>query len=88
MKRRVQFTEQVVRFRDYMPTADREKFLRLVDRIAAEPEGAGSHLAYTTDSVTRSAWEDRVMIHYVVTSFFVVVIEADIYDASRGFNEV
>lgn len=25
---------------------------------------------------------------YVVTSFFVVVIETDIYDASRGFNEV
>lgn len=88
MKRRVQFTEQVVRFRDYMPTADREKFLRLVDRIAADPEGAGSHLAYTTDTVTRAAWEDQVMVHYVVTSFFVVIIEADIYDASRGFNVV
>lgn len=88
MKRRVQFTEQVVRFRDYMPAADREKFLRLVARIAAEPEGADSHLAFTTDTVTRAAWEDSVMIHYVVTSFFVVVIEADIYDPSRGFNEV
>ncbi|MER6709841.1 MULTISPECIES: hypothetical protein [unclassified Streptomyces] len=88
MKRRVQFTEQVARFREYMPAADREKFRRLVDRIAAEPEGAGSHLAYTNDAVTREAWEDRVMIHYVVTCFFVVVIEADIYDASRGFNEV
>ncbi|MFJ1558183.1 hypothetical protein [Streptomyces mirabilis] len=84
----MQFTEQVVRFRDYMPMADREKFQRLVDRIAAEPEGADSHLAYTTDTVTREAWEHRVMVHYVVTSFFVVVIEADIYDASRGFNEV
>ncbi|MEU1164870.1 hypothetical protein ABZ372_31710 [Streptomyces sp. NPDC005921] len=88
MKRRVRFTEQVVRFRDYMPIADREKFLRLVERIAAEPEGADSHLAYTTDTVTRAAWEDRVMVHYVVTSFFVVFIEADIYDAARGFNEV
>ncbi|AXE85477.1 hypothetical protein [Streptomyces sp. Go-475] len=88
MKRRVQFTEQVARFREYIPVADREKFRRLVDRIAAEPEGAGSHLAYTNDTVTRAAWEDRVMIHYVVTCFFVVVIEADIYDASRGFNEV
>lgn len=88
MKRRVQFTEQVVRFRDYMPTADRETFLRLVDKIAAEPEGADSHLAYTTDTVTRAAWEDCVMVHYVVTSFFVIVIEADVYDASRGFNEV
>ncbi|MGW4898013.1 hypothetical protein ACWEQL_38045 [Kitasatospora sp. NPDC004240] len=88
MKRRVQFTEQVVRFRDYMPAADREKFLRLVDRIAAEPEGPSSHLAYTNDAVTRAAWEDRVMVHFVVTCFFVVVIEADIYDASRGFNEV
>ncbi|MFJ6761043.1 hypothetical protein ACIQNK_39305 [Streptomyces sp. NPDC091273] len=84
----MQFTEQVVRFRDYMPAADREKFLRLVARIAAEPEGADSHLAYTSDAVTRAAWEDRVMVHYVVTSFWVVVIEADIYDASRGFNEV
>ena len=88
MKRRVQFTEQVVRFRDYMPIADREKFLRLVARIAADPEGADSHLVYTSDAVTRAAREDSVMIHYVVTSFFVVVIEADIYDASRGFNEV
>jgi hypothetical protein len=88
MKRHVQFTEQVVRFRDYMPATDREKFLRLVGRIAAEPEGPDSHLAYTTDTVTRAAWEDRVMIHYVVTSFSVIVIEADIYDASRGFNEV
>ncbi|MFD8724816.1 hypothetical protein ACFV2H_44430 [Streptomyces sp. NPDC059629] len=84
----MQFTEQVVRFRDYMPTADREKFLRLVDRITADPEGGDSHLAYRSDTVTRTAWEDRVMVHYVVTSFFVVVIEADIHDASRGFNEV
>ncbi|WP_413754766.1 hypothetical protein [Streptomyces sp. MMBL 11-3] len=88
MNRRVQFTEQVVRFRDYMPAADREKFLRLVARITAEPEGADSHLAYTNDAVTRAAWEDRVMVHYVVTRFFVVIIEADIYDAARGFNEV
>ncbi|MDV9170095.1 hypothetical protein R6V09_08070 [Streptomyces sp. W16] len=88
MKRRVQFTEQVARFRDYMPASDREKFQRLVDRVATEPEGGGSHLAYTTDTVTRSAWEDGVNIHYVVTSFFVVVIELDIYDSTRGFNEV
>ncbi|MBC2875041.1 MULTISPECIES: hypothetical protein [Streptomyces] len=83
----MQFTEQVVRFRDYMPVEDREMFLRLVDRIAAEPEGAGSHLAYTNDAVTRAAWEDRVVIHYVVTSFSVVVFELDIYDVARGFNE-
>lgn len=88
MKRRVQFTEQVVRFRDYMPAEDRETFLRLVGRIAAEPEGAGSHLTYTTDTVTRSVWEDHVMVQYVVTSFYVVFIELDVYDASRGFNEV
>ncbi|MEU3739971.1 hypothetical protein AB0E78_23205 [Streptomyces sp. NPDC032198] len=84
----MQFTEQVVRFRDYMPAEDRETFLRLVDRIATEPEGAGSHLTYTTDTVTRSVWEDHVMVQYVVTSFYVVFIELDIYDASRGFNEV
>jgi len=63
MKKRVRFTEQVARFRDYMPAADREKFLRLIDRITADPEGAGSHLAYTADAVTRSAWEDQVMVH-------------------------
>ncbi|MFC8130190.1 hypothetical protein [Streptomyces sp. NPDC057302] len=84
----MQFTEQVVRFRDYMPADDRETFLRLVARIAAEPEGPGSHLTYTTDTVTRSVWEDHVMVQYVVTSFYVVFIELDIYDASRGFNEV
>jgi hypothetical protein len=88
MKKRVQFTEQVVRFRDYMPVADREKFLRLVDRIAADPEGADTDLAFTNDAVTRAAWEDGVMVHYVVTSYFVVFIELDIYDASRGFNIV
>jgi len=88
MKRRVQFTEQVARFREYMPASDREKFERLVDRIVADPEGDDSQLVYTTDTVTRSAWEDRVMVHFVVTSFFVVVIELDIYDATRGFNEV
>ncbi|MFE6285597.1 hypothetical protein [Streptomyces sp. NPDC057877] len=87
MKRRVQYTEQVVRFRDYMPASDRENFHRLIERITADPEGTG-HLAYTTDTVTRAAWEDGVMVHYVVTRFFVVVIELDIYDASRGFNEV
>ncbi|MEV7416088.1 hypothetical protein [Streptomyces sp. NPDC089919] len=87
MKKRVQFTEQVARFRDYMPAEDREKFLRLVDRISADPEGTG-RLGYLGDTVTRSAWEDRVMVDYVVTGFFVVVVEADIYDAARGFNEV
>ncbi|MGW2236908.1 hypothetical protein [Streptomyces sp. NPDC001759] len=84
----MQFTEQVVRFRDYMPAEDRQKFLRLVDRIAADPEGANTHLAYTSDTVTRAAWEDQVMVHYVVTTFFVVFIEVDIYDAPRGFNEI
>ncbi|WP_256967935.1 hypothetical protein [Streptomyces sp. CS227] len=88
MKKRVQFTEQVARFRDYIPPADRRKFQRLVDGIAADPEAAGSFLAYTNDAATREISEDRLMIHYVVTRFFVVVIEADIYDASRGFNEV
>ncbi|MFF9067830.1 hypothetical protein ACF09E_21010 [Streptomyces sp. NPDC014891] len=84
----MQFTEQVARFRDYMPTEDRDTFLRIVARITADPEGAGSHLAYTSDTVTRSVWEDHVMVHYVVTTFFVIVIELDIYDPSRGFNEV
>ncbi|MEE1754338.1 hypothetical protein [Streptomyces sp. SP18CS02] len=84
----MQFTEQVARFRDYMPTEDRDTFLRLVDRITAEPEGPGSHLVYTSDTVTRAVWEDHVMVHYVVTTFFVIVIELDIHDPSRGFNEV
>ncbi|MFD7717281.1 hypothetical protein [Streptomyces sp. NPDC059814] len=84
----MQFTERVARFRDYMPAEDRKTFLRLVGRIAAEPEGAGSYLAYTTDTVTRSVWEDHVMVEYVVTRFFVIFIDLDIYDASRGFNEV
>ncbi|MER5727464.1 hypothetical protein ABT084_03730 [Streptomyces sp. NPDC002138] len=89
MKRRVQFTEQVARFvDDYMPATDREAFQRIVDRITDEPEGEGTHLVYTEDPVTRGAWEDHVMVHYVVTRFFVIVIETDVYDASRGFNEV
>ncbi|WP_285571848.1 MULTISPECIES: hypothetical protein [unclassified Streptomyces] len=89
MKRQVRFTEQVARFRDhYMPATDRETFMRLVDRIAADPEGGGSYLAFTTDTVTREVWDNHIMINYVVTSFFLVIIDADIYDASRGFNEV
>ncbi|GGP93168.1 hypothetical protein [Streptomyces melanogenes] len=84
----MQFTEQAGRFRDYLPAEDRKRLLRLVDKIAAEPESAAGHLAYTNDSVTRSAWEDHVIVNYVVTAFYVVVIEADIYDATRGYNEV
>jgi hypothetical protein len=87
IRRRPEFTEQVVRFRASMPPDDRKKFLRLVDRILTDPEGPDSHLAYTTDTVTRSAWEDGVMVHYVVTTFAVIFFELDIYDASRGFNE-
>ncbi len=33
-------------------------------------------------------WEDHVTVHHVVTAFFVIVIELDIHDPSRGFNEV
>ncbi|MFD8688223.1 hypothetical protein [Streptomyces sp. NPDC059651] len=89
MKRQVRFTEQVARFRDhYMPATDRETFLRLVDRIVSDPEGADSHLAFTNDTVTREVREDHVMINYVVTSYFVIIIDLDIYDWARGFNEV
>ncbi|MFF3084519.1 hypothetical protein ACFVRB_05610 [Streptomyces nojiriensis] len=88
MKRRVQFTEQVARFHGYMPVSDREKFQRLVDRVVADPEGTGSHPVYRDDPVTRAAWEDGVEVHYVVTRFFVVFIELDVYDAARGFNVV
>ncbi|MYW70202.1 hypothetical protein GTY65_40055 [Streptomyces sp. SID8379] len=82
------FTERAGRFRDVIPPADRQKLLQLVDRIAADPEADSSHLAYTNDSVTRSAWHGRVMVLFVVTSRSIVILEADIYDAARGFNEV
>ncbi|MFJ7205179.1 hypothetical protein ACIQWR_16755 [Streptomyces sp. NPDC098789] len=88
MKRRLQLTEQVARFVDhYMPATDREVFTRIVDRLLDDPEGEGTHLAYRNDTVTRGVWEEHVMVHYVVTSWFVVVVETDVYDAARGFNE-
>ncbi|MFI5984500.1 hypothetical protein ACIBEA_26945 [Streptomyces sp. NPDC051555] len=88
MKRRLQFTEQVARFVDhYMPATDRDVFTGMVDRILEDPECAGTHLVYTDDPVTRGMWEGHVNLEYVVTWHFVVVIEVDIYDAARGFNE-
>ncbi|MFD7030934.1 hypothetical protein ACFWAR_23135 [Streptomyces sp. NPDC059917] len=88
MKRRLQLTEQVARFVDhYMPATDREVFERVTERLLDDPEGEGTYLAYLNDPVTRMVREGHVMIEYVATSWFVVVVETDVYDASRGFNE-
>jgi hypothetical protein len=88
MKRRVQFTEQAGRFRDYLPADDRKKLLHVVDQIANDPQGPDTHLAYRDDDATRSTWADGLMVHYLVTPSDVVIVEVDVYDTSRGFNIV
>ncbi|WP_280688876.1 hypothetical protein [Kitasatospora sp. GAS204B] len=88
MKFRVEFTEQAGRLRDYLPPADRRSLLRLVSKIAENPYGPDTHLAYTNDDLTRSSWSDSAMVKYIVVPAWkvVYVVEADIYDADRGFN--
>ncbi|MEU5237266.1 hypothetical protein ACH4UR_07645 [Streptomyces lydicus] len=88
MKRRVHFTEQAGRFRDYLPVDDRKALLHLVDKIADDPQGPDTHLAYRDDDATRSTWADGLMVHYLVSPYDLVVVDVDIYDASRGFNIV
>lgn len=88
MKRHAHFTEKAGRFRDYIPVDDRKALLRLVDKIATDPHGPDTHVAYADDDATRSAWANGLMVHYLVTRFAVIIVEADIYDARRGFNEV
>lgn len=88
MKRRVHFTEQAGRFRDYIPADDRKTVLHVVDRIVNDPQGPDTHLAYMGDDATRSTWFEGLMVHYLVTPSAVVIVEVDIYDADRGFNIV
>ncbi|MDQ0940081.1 hypothetical protein [Streptomyces sp. V1I1] len=83
MKRHAEFTEQAGRFRDYLPADDRQSLMRLVSEIAEEPNGPGTHLAYTNDDVTRSAWSGHLNVKYVVTWNAVIVVAADVYDAER-----
>ncbi|GGW12782.1 hypothetical protein GCM10018980_05860 [Streptomyces capoamus] len=50
--------------------------------------GRRTHLAYSNDDVTRSVRVDGLMVHYLVTPSAVVIVDVDIYDGDRGFNEV
>ncbi len=88
MKFRVEFTEQAGRLRDYLPPDDRRSLLSLVSKVAEDPYGPDTHLAYTNDSITRSSWRGSAMVHYIVlpTRNIIYVVEVDIYDADRGFN--
>jgi hypothetical protein len=88
MKRHVEFTERAGRLRDCLPPDDRQNLMRLVSEIAEDPYGPHTHLAYINDEVTRSVRFESVMVHYVVTWRTVVVVDADVYDAERGFNVV
>ncbi|MFI9155521.1 hypothetical protein [Streptomyces sp. NPDC053367] len=88
MKRRVEFTERAARLRDYLPPGDRRILKRLVDRITDDPYGPSTHLAFTNDDLTRSSRLDGAMVHFIVTTHVVYVVDADIYDAARGFNVV
>ncbi|MFF3333865.1 hypothetical protein ACFYWX_30675 [Streptomyces sp. NPDC002888] len=88
MKRHVEFTERAGRLRDYLPPDDRERLLRLAEELAEEPYGPRTHLAFRNDEVTRSIWSDGLNVIYVVAWNAVVVVDTDIYDAARGFNEV
>ncbi|MFF2699995.1 hypothetical protein ACFVUQ_16690 [Streptomyces cyaneofuscatus] len=86
MKRRAEFTERAARLRDYLPSDDRRTLKRLVDRVTEDPYGPSTHLAFTNDDLTRSSWLDGAMVHFIVTTDVIYVVDADIYDADRGFN--
>ncbi|KOV17496.1 MULTISPECIES: hypothetical protein [Streptomyces] len=88
MKFRIEFTEQAGRLRDYLPPDDRRSLLSLVNKIATDPYGPDTHLAYTNDDLTRSSWSDSATVKYIVVPAWnvIYVVEADIYDAARGFN--
>lgn len=90
MRFRVEFTEKAGRLRDYLPPDDRRSLLSLVSKIAKDPHGPDTHLAYTNDDLTRSSWSDSAMVKYIVVPAWhvIYVVEADIYDAGRGFNIV
>ncbi|ASY33106.1 MULTISPECIES: hypothetical protein [unclassified Streptomyces] len=88
MKRRVEFTERVARLRDYLPPDDRRSLKRLVDRVTDDPDGPSTHLVFTNDDLTRSSWLDGAVVHFIVTTQVIYVVDADIYDAARGFNVV
>ncbi|MFF4034399.1 hypothetical protein ACFYZ2_32450 [Streptomyces sviceus] len=88
MKRCVHFTEQAGRFRDCIPAEDRKTLLHIADQIASDPHGPDTHLAYRDDDAIRSTWVEGLMVNYLATPSAVVIIEVDIYDASRGFNIV
>ncbi|KJY23361.1 MULTISPECIES: hypothetical protein [unclassified Streptomyces] len=88
MKFRIEFTEQAGRLRDYLPPDDRRSLLSLVNKIATDPYGPDTHLAYTNDDLTRSSWSDSATVKYIAVPAWnvIYVVEADIYDAARGFN--
>ncbi len=88
MKRRVEFTERAARLRDYLPPDDRRTLKRLVDRVANDPYGPSTHLAFTNDDLTRSSWLEGAMVRFLVTTNVIYVVDADIYDAARGFNVI
>ncbi|MDT0418493.1 hypothetical protein RM574_23705 [Streptomyces sp. DSM 41982] len=88
MKRRVEFTERVARLRDYLPPDDRRSLKRLVDRVTDDPDGPSTHLVFTNDDLTRSSWLDGAMVHFIVPTQVIYVVDADIHDAARGFNVV
>ncbi|GHI84967.1 hypothetical protein Sxan_23310 [Streptomyces xanthophaeus] len=88
MKFSAVYTEQVGRFRDYLPPEDRRSLLSLVSRVTRDPYGPDTHLAYTNDDLTRSSWCDSASVQYIVIPArnVVYIVAADIWDARRGFN--
>lgn len=88
MKRRAEFTERTARLRDYLPPDDRRTLKRLVDRVTEDPYGPSTYLAFTNDELTRCSWLDGAMVHFIVTTDVIYVVDADIYDVDRGFNVI
>ncbi|MGW2939735.1 hypothetical protein ACWDA7_50650 [Streptomyces sp. NPDC001156] len=88
MRFRVEFIEQAAKFRDYLPLDDRRSLLSLVSKIAKDPYGPDTHLAYTNDDLTRSSWFDPANVKYIVVPArkAIYVVDADIAGYDRGFN--
>ncbi|WP_037576338.1 hypothetical protein [Phaeacidiphilus oryzae] len=90
MRYRVEYTERAARLRDFLPADDRRRLLRLVRKVAEDPYGPGTGLRYTNDELTRASREDSAMVEFIVipSRRVVYVLEADIYDAPRGYNVI
>ncbi|MEU8512021.1 hypothetical protein AB0C76_10580 [Kitasatospora sp. NPDC048722] len=62
--------------------------MRLAGRVAKDPHGPDTHRSFANCGLTRSSWLDSAIVHHIVVPSrnAVLIIEADMYDHTRGFD--